>query len=108
MERRDRALRGTAATPEMWGAVYMMIVFALVARGLHAWEKLAGKPLSWQDAIALGVDLLICPAPLLTGIAFQRLLKSEVSRGLLSQRTYKICNFWIAQLLILAYIALVL
>ena len=108
MGSRDRALRGTAATPELWAAVYMMLVFALVARVFHAWEKLGGKPIGWQDAIALGVDLLICPAPLLVGIAFQRLLKSEVNKSLLGQRAYKICNFWIAQLLIFAYITLVL
>jgi len=108
MESPDRALRGTAATPELWGAVYMMLVFAVLSRVLRAWLLLEGKPIGWQDVVGLGVSLLVCPAPLLIGRAFRKLLKSEVNKSLLSQRTFKICNFWIAQLLVLAYIALVL
>jgi hypothetical protein len=108
MESNDRALRFTAATPELWGAVYMMVAFTLGARAFHAWERLAGKPMEWQDAVAIAVDVLICPVPLLMGYSFRRLLKREVNRSLLNTRTYKICNFWIAQILIIAYITMVL
>lgn len=107
MESNDSALRGTAATPELWGGVYMMLAFALFARGLHGWERFQGRPMGWQDLLALGVELFLCPAPLLVGIAFRKLIKNELKRSQLSARTFKICNFWIAQLLILAYIAIV-
>jgi hypothetical protein len=108
MESNDSALKGTAATPELWGAVYMMLVFALLSRSLHAWERLAGKPVAWQDALEVAVDVLVCPAALWIGLSFQEMLKNELNRNNLSQRTYKLCNFWIARVLILAYIAIVL
>ena len=41
MKSSDSALRGTAATPELWGAAYIMLAFALLSRSLHAWERLA-------------------------------------------------------------------
>jgi hypothetical protein len=108
METNDRALRFTAATPELWGAVYMMLIFTLAARAFHGWERLGGKQLEWPDALVIAVDLLVCPVPLVIGVAFRRLLKKEVHRSLLNSRTYRICNFWIAQILIIAYITMVL
>lgn len=108
LQSKDRALRGTAATPELWGAVYMMLVFALLCRALRAWNRLEGQPLDWGQIVQVAVDLLICPAPILMGIAFRNLVRSEVRRNQITQRTYKICNFWIAQLLVLVYITLVL
>jgi len=108
MQSNDRALRGTGAAPELWGAVYMMLVFALLSRAIHAWLQYSGQPISWEQAVAVGIGLLLCPAPMLMGIAFRKLIKSELSRNQLSQRTFKICNFWIAQLVILAYISMVI
>jgi hypothetical protein len=108
METRHPAPKGLAATTELWGAVFLMLFFALAARAFHAWQRLEGKSFGWTDAIPIGIDLLVSPAPLLMGFAFQRWLKREVNRGQLEPRTYKICNFWIAQLLVLAYIAMVL
>lgn len=108
MASNDDALRGTAATPELWSAVYMMLVFAILSRALHALPQLKAQPIGWETAIQVGIDLLICPAPLLVGLAFRQRLKSEVSKNLMGLRTYKICNFRIAQLVILAYIAMVL
>lgn len=108
MDSRDRALRGTAATPELWGAVYMMLVFAVLSRALHAWARFNGTAIDWQQAVVVGINILICPALLWMGIAFRSLLKSELNKNLLSLRTYKICNFWIPQILIMAYITMVL
>jgi hypothetical protein len=108
MESKDRALKGTAAAPELWGAVYMLLVFALLARALRAWERFGGKPLGWQDWIGIGVDLLICPIPLLVGIAFRRLVTRELGDSRLNNRTYKICNYRIAELLVFTYITMVL
>lgn len=107
LQSNDRALRGTAATPELWGAVYMMLVFVLLSRALHAWNRLEGQPIGWQQILEVAVNLLICPAPIFMGIAFRNLVKSEVRKNLITLRTFKICNFWIAQLLILAYITMV-
>lgn len=108
MKSSDSALRGTAATPELWGAAYIMLAFALLSRSLHAWERLAGKNLAWQDALEVAIDILVCPAALWIGLSFQKMLKTELNRNHLNQRTYKICNFWIARVLILAYIAIIL
>jgi len=108
MESHDHALKGTAATPELWGAVYMMLVFAVLSRSLHAWERLSGKSIGWQEALEVAVDVLVCPAALWIGLSFQTMLKNELNRNNLSQRTFKICNFWIARVLILAYITIVL
>ena len=49
MESNDPALRGTAATPELWAGVYMMLVFALLSRSLHALARFEGKAIGWQD-----------------------------------------------------------
>lgn len=108
MESTDIALRGTAATPELWHAAYMMLVFALLSRGLHAWPEINGRPLGWESGLQIAVDLLICPTPLLVGLAFKRRLKSEVAKNLMNLRAFKICDFRIAQVVILAYIAMVL
>jgi hypothetical protein len=107
MQSNDSALRGTGAAPELWGAAYMMLVFALFSRAVHAWLQFSGQPIDWQQALAVGFGILMCPAPLLLGIAFRKLIKSELSRNQLSQRTFKICNFWIPQLIILAYLTMV-
>jgi hypothetical protein len=108
LQSNDRALRGTAATPELWGAVYMMLVFALLSRALKAWNRLEGQPIELGQIVQVAIDLLICPAPIFMGIAFRNLVKGEVRKNLVTPRTFKICNFWIAQLLILAYITMVI
>lgn len=108
MQSSDRALRGTSATPELWTAVYLMLVFDLCFRALRAWTTMGGKPIGWQDAVHIGVDMLVCPAPILIGMSFRKLLREEMSRNQLSSRTFTICNYWIAQMLVLVYVALVL
>jgi hypothetical protein len=108
MPNQDCALKGTAATTELWGAVFMMLIFALSARVFHAWQHLAGRPLTVQDAVPVGIDLLICPVPLLMGFAFRKMLRSELDKSSLNRRAYKICNFRIAQILVLAYVTMVL
>jgi hypothetical protein len=108
MEPTGYARKATAATPQLWGAVYLMLAFTLGERAFHAWQRLGGKPANWQDSLVICIDLLVCPMPLIMGLTFQRLLRQEVNRSLLDPRTYKFCNFWIAQLLILAYATMVL
>jgi hypothetical protein len=105
---KDLALKGTAAAPELWGAVYMLLVFAVLVRALRAWERYGAAPIGWQELVTIGVDLLICPAPLLVGLAFRRLVTRELGDSRLNARTYTICNFRIAQLLILTYVSMVL
>jgi len=108
MESTDTALRGTAATPELWHAVYMMLVFALLARGLHALPLINARPFGWETGLQVAVDLLICPAPLVAGLAFKKRLKTELGMNLMGLRAFKICDFRIALVVILAYIAMVL
>ncbi len=108
MEDTDRALRGTSVTPELWTAVYLMLVFDLCFRALRAWTQMDGKPIGWPEIVHMGVDLLICPAPVLMGISFRKLLRDEMGHNQLNSRTFTICNYWIAQLLIIVYVALAL
>jgi hypothetical protein len=108
MQSNDPVLRGTAATPELWAGVYMMLVFALLSRALHALNKFDGKTIGWQQGVEIAVELLFCPAPLLMGISFRKLIKTELRSNRLSHRAYKVCNFGLAKLLIIAYIAMVI
>jgi hypothetical protein len=108
MQSNDPALRGTAATPELWAGVYMMLVFALLSRALHAVSRWDGKPIDWQQGVTIAVELLFCPAPLLIGMSFRRLIRSEMRCNRISQRAYKVFNFWLAKVLIIAYIAMVI
>jgi len=45
--------------------------------------------------------------PLIMGLAFRKVLNGELEKEMLSARTYRICDFWIAQLLLYAYFALI-
>ena len=81
MESQDRALRGTAATPELWGGAYMMLVFALLSRGLRAWQQMSGSPVASDQIVEVVIGMLLCPAPLIMGIAFRRLIKSELRKN---------------------------
>jgi hypothetical protein len=45
--------------------------------------------------------------PLLLGEAFRKVLKRELNKGLLSARTYEICDYWIANLLMLVYAGMI-
>jgi hypothetical protein len=108
MQSRDHALRGTAAAPELWGGVYMMLAFVLLTRALHTWSSLKGQPVDGQHLFEIGLELVFYPAPLLLGSAFRKLMRGELRKNVINQRTYKICNYWTAKVLILAYIAMVL
>jgi len=108
MQSRDRALRGTAAAPELWGGVYMMLAFVLLTRALRTWNSLKGQSIGEPQLFEVGLELVFCPAPLLLGSAFRKLMRGELRKNVINQRTFKICNYWIAKVLILAYIAMVL
>jgi hypothetical protein len=69
---------------------------------------LQGQTIGWEQGAEIAIELLFCPAPLLMGLAFRKLIKNERNCNRLSQRAYKVCNFWLAKLLIIAYIAMVL
>jgi hypothetical protein len=86
----------------------MMLVFALLSRSLHALARLEGKAIGWEQGAEIAIELIFCPAPLLMGLAFRKLIRTERNYNRLSQRAYKVCNFWLAKVLIIAYIAMVL
>ncbi|HUD14502.1 MAG TPA: hypothetical protein VMQ56_12690 [Terracidiphilus sp.] len=108
MQSRDRALRGTAAAYQLWGGVYMMLAFVLLTRALHVWNQMKGQPVGQHELFEIGLELVFYPAPLLLGNAFRKLMRGELRKSVINQRTYKICNYWIAKVLIIAYIAMVL
>jgi hypothetical protein len=56
----------------------------------------------------VAIEILALPIPLWMGLAFRKTLKDELDKCLLSDRTYQICDYWIAQLLLLVYICLVI
>jgi len=41
-------------------------------------------------------------------LAFRKMLRAELGKDLISMRTYRICDYWIAQLLLYAYFCLVI
>jgi amino acid transporter len=108
MESDDGALKGTENAHIMWLLVYMIVVGTFFVQVLHVRELTHARPFSWWDAVNGGLGVLFCLFPLCMGIAFRTLLKGELSKDLLSTRTYKICDLWIPQLLFIAYIAMAL
>ncbi len=109
MESTDIALRGTAATPELWHAAYMMLVFALLSRGLHAWPEINGRPLGWESGLQDRRRPAHLPHSSSRRPRFQTAPQDrEVAKNLMGLRAFKICDFRIAQVVILAYIAMVL
>jgi len=103
MKLEDRDLSETEKARIQWGFVYFFAALTLLRL---AWDTFLARPFSWHIAIDNGLGLLICPFPLLIGLMFRRLLKRELAKDLLSARTYQVCDYWIAQLLVFAYLAI--
>jgi hypothetical protein len=108
MESDDRTLKGSENANILWLLVYMVVVSTFLVQVLHVWELTHAQPFSRWGAVNGGLGALFCLLPLCMGIAFRRLLKGELNKDLLSARTYKICDLWIAQLLFIAYMAMAL
>jgi hypothetical protein len=106
MESQDRALKGTENTGLLWMLVYLLIGVIFLDRAFNAWDAFHTQTFSWRILIDFGCQFLALPIPLTMGLAFRKTLKGELAKNLLSERTYRICHSWIAQLLLLAYICL--
>jgi len=104
----DRALKGTEYTGLLWVGAYFAIAAALVGRSFHLWGALHAQPLGWKAPVDIGFELLVLPVPLLMSLAFRKMLRAELGKDLISMRTYRICDYWIAQLLLYAYFCLVI
>jgi len=96
MASEDQALKGTEYTGLIWVSSYVMVAFAFLLRSLHAWDVFHVQPLSWKTSVIPVMGLVLVLSPLLMGLAFRKTLKKELGEDLLSERTYRICDFWIA------------
>jgi len=106
MEGEDRALQNIEYAGMYWVIVYVMAPFALLFRAGFEWKVARLHPFGWIDAVLACVGLVYCLFPLSLGLAFRRALRKERDRDLLSERTYSICSFRIAQLLFIVYLGM--
>jgi hypothetical protein len=107
VDNEDRALKGTQYTWFLWQVVYVSVAFAFLIRALNLWGAFLTGSYHWWHAVGWGGALLMTAVPLIMGLAFRKVLKGELAKETLNARTYRICDFWIAQLLLYAYIALI-
>jgi hypothetical protein len=91
-----------------WGGAYMFVGIAISYWAFRSWHLIHLQPFNWSDAINAGIYLVVCLVPLYAGLAFRKLLKSDLNEDLLSARTYQICDSQIAQMLALSYLAIVI
>jgi hypothetical protein len=108
MKLEERDLSETEKTKISWMIVYLFVSLTLLSLMFHAWDLSHVQPFRWHDAIDVGLQFLICPFPLLMGIFFRGLLRKELKKNLLSARTYQICDYWIAQLLVYSYMVMLM
>jgi len=107
MESQDRAQKDAENPGLLWALAYFLLAVALLAHASHGWEALHSQPFSWISASDLGLRLLLLPIPLTMGLGFRRTLKNERRKDMLTERTCRICDSWMPQLLIMAYLCLV-
>ena len=108
MESGDRALIGTESAGILWLLAYVFVAVTFLGQVFDVSHRIHMQPLTWWDAVNGGLGVLSSLFPLCMGLAFRKLLKGELNKDLLTTRTYKICDLWIAQLLLIAYIAMAL
>ncbi|MGA3046244.1 MAG: hypothetical protein ABSD67_06450 [Terracidiphilus sp.] len=101
------ALKGTENAGAIWTLLYLVATVELLFRLVDVWFAFHARPSGWKKPIDLGFEILGLPIPLWMGLAFRRTLKDELDKSLLSERTYQICDYWIAQLLLLIYLCFV-
>jgi hypothetical protein len=108
MASEDNALKGTENASTIWKLLYLVAAFGFIFRLSNLWFAFHAQPFSWKKPVDLGFEILALPLPLWMGVGCRRMLNSELDKGMLSDRTYRICDYWIAHLLVSAYICLVL
>jgi hypothetical protein len=103
MENEDRALKGTQNAWYTWQVVYVGTFFVFLLRVACFVVDIPSRPFSWWHAVGGGIGPFLALVPLLMGLAFRKLLKDELGKEMLSARTYRICDYRIAQLLLFTY-----
>ena len=106
MESEDRELKGTENTGLLWIFIYFMAALAFVALAGNAWVAFDSQPFRWKTVVNFGFKFIVFPVPMMMGISFRGTLKRELDKDLLGERTYRICDLWIAKLLALVYLGL--
>lgn len=107
MEDEDRALKNTEYAGMYWGLIYALTIINLLVRGASEWKAARIRPFDWMDGSLACMSFLYCLIPLLMGLVLRRTLRKEKDRELLSKRTYDICDFGIAQLLLFVYMGMI-
>jgi hypothetical protein len=106
VEDEDKALKGTEKAGTLWSIVYVLAALGFLRRMFDLWFACHELPFRWRAPIDSGFDMLFLPLPLLVGMAFRGLLKKELGKDLLSPRTYEICEYWVALLLLVVYMGM--
>jgi hypothetical protein len=106
MEKEDRALQGTENAGMFWGVVYFLVFAVLLIRIINIWRAAHSQSFDWAGISENGMNLIYGILPGLVGLMFRKTLKKELNRGMLSDRTYKICNWHIALLLFFTYMGM--
>src|SRR5271157_5880114 len=107
MASKDQAVKGTDNTGLLWILVYFIAAALFLESVIHTWYAFYVRPFSWENPIDFCFKLLLMPIPLVISLIFRRTLKDELGKEFISERTYRICDYMLAQLLLFTYICLV-
>lgn len=107
MASEDQAMKGTENSSLFWVLVYMIAALAYLVALVGAWTTYREHQFNLMMAVKFCAELVALPIPLMMGRVFRKTLKNELGKGLLGERTFRMCDSWIPQLLLWSYICLV-
>ncbi|MGD0628376.1 MAG: hypothetical protein ABR987_03440 [Terracidiphilus sp.] len=102
------AVHGFPLTPILKSVTYFVAAVALLGLLLHVWDSSHEHPALWMKVFKYGSGAFFAIFTLLLGETFRRVLRQDLAKGLLSARTYEICDYWIASLLLFVYMGMLL
>ena len=106
MKLEERDLKETEKTRISWAVVYLFAAITLFRRSEHVWDIVYSQSFRTRDVVFAVLGLVFCLFPLLFGLVFRGALKEKLSEDLFNAKTYQFCNYWIATLLYISYVAI--
>jgi hypothetical protein len=94
--------------PMYWVIDYVLSGAVFLQRAMLLWRPLQNRPIDVLQIVDGGLMMLYCFLPVWAGRSFKRMLKRESENEALSMRTFTICDWRIAQLLLITYLAMLL
>jgi hypothetical protein len=102
------AMYGVSLTPMLKYVTYFGAAVALLGSILHLWDSSHEHPVLWMKVFKYGMGIFFAIFTLFLCEAFRKVLRQELAKGLLSARTYEICDYWIATFLLFVYMGMLL